>query len=230
MGTTVEIIPGTYAQPTPAGAHAAVTGGTGGPTRDLLLGLLSQPASTPLHPAVIQRWTGAPTEDAGLETVLASQDAGLVEGIDHPTAPRSGTVEQVLRQLLPSLSSSGTAMLVDAHGFVAGASGFDDETAELFAALSADLGMLHERHRAHFADGMGLPTSAWALVDGAGNSQVGFWPLEIGAGRFVLTVRGVPRLNSPAFTELIWALHLRYGVAAEVTLPTSPGQAPQPTP
>ncbi len=219
MGTTVEIIPDTYAQPTPAGAHAAVSGGISGPMRKLLLGLLSQPTSTPLHTTIVRQWTGSQSEDAGLETVLAAQDAGLVEGISQPTAPRSGTVEQILRQLLPSLSSSGTAMLVDAHGFVAGASGFDDETAELFAALSADLGMLHERHRTHFAEGMGLPTSAWALVDGAGNSQVGFWPLEIGPERFVLTVRGVPRLNSSAFTELIWALHLRYGSAAET--PTS---------
>jgi len=59
---------------------------------------------------------------------------------------------------------------------------------------------------------MGLETSAWALVDAAGNSRVGFWPLYVGKQRFVLVLGGVPRLNQPALTELIWALSKRYAV------------------
>ena len=130
----------------------------------------------------------------------------------------------MLPALLPALSSEGRALLVDAQGFVAGATGFTPEAAEALAALSADLGILHERHRRHFPTSIGLPTSAWALVDGAGNSEVGFWPLHIGDEHFVLTILGIPRLHQQAFTDLIWVLMLRYGAPTRV-----PVDAPPPT-
>ncbi|MCB1013508.1 MAG: hypothetical protein KDB10_00110, partial [Acidimicrobiales bacterium] len=71
-----------------------------------------------------------------------------------------------------------------------------------------------------------LPTSAWALVDGAGNSQVGFWPLHIGEERFVLSVVGIPRLHQQAFTDLIWVLMLRYGAPATPSTPAATDTRP----
>jgi hypothetical protein len=56
-----------------------------------------------------------------------------------------------------------------------------------------------------------LDTAAWALVDAAGNGQVGFWPLFIGEQRFVLVVSDFPYLNQQALTTLVWALSIRYG-------------------
>ena len=57
----------------------------------------------------------------------------------------------------------------------------------------------------------GSSTSAWALVDMAGNSKVGFWPLFVGENRFVIALGGLPALQHPAMVELVWSLVNRYG-------------------
>ena len=51
------------------------------------------------------------------------------------------------------------------------------------------------------------------IVDMAGNSRVGFWPLFVGDHRFVLALGGLPALNHPALVELVWSLTVRYGGA-----------------
>ena len=76
-----------------------------------------------------------------------------------------------------------------------------------------------------FVIASGTATGAWALVDMAGNSRVGFWPLFIGDHRFVLALGGLPALNHPALVELVWSLTFRYGGPELAATPTPGRQA-----
>ena len=58
---------------------------------------------------------------------------------------------------------------------------------------------------------MRLRSDGWGMVNAAGCSEVGFWPLYFGDDYFILIVSGMPRFNQEAFTTLVWALGVRYG-------------------
>ncbi|MGE0732804.1 MAG: hypothetical protein AB7O92_22240 [Acidimicrobiia bacterium] len=216
MSDRFRLISRLYARPTPAGAYHAVAAAHPDPRRRILLGLLGEPTSPQLDIGLLRRWVGDDTiDDQELLGLLCdAQEQGWVEGLDEPDAAPDGPLSDLLEQLLPPLSANGTVLLVDAHGFVLSGHGFTDEAAEALGALSADLANLHHRHHDAFRVATGLSTSAWAVVDGAGNSQLGFWPLHIGDQRFVLAIAGLPRINHPQLTRLIWALTLRYGAAS----------------
>ncbi len=57
---------------------------------------------------------------------------------------------------------------------------------------------------------LGIASHAWAIVDGFGSSQTGFWPVFIGKTRFAIVISGIPHFNQPDFVTLIWALIIRY--------------------
>ncbi len=203
---------GYFVLPTPAGAYYAVSGREENGTRRLLRRLVGQDSSPRLDIESLQSWTRAGSPDEALDVLFHIQSLGWVEGFREQQHAPSGALESMLPERLDALSSTGKAMLADEHGFYIASRGFAHETAEELSAVSADLGSLYERHRGLLASNLGLETSAWALVDAAGNSRVGFWPLFIGSQRFVLVLGGVPRLNQPALTELIWSLSKRYAL------------------
>lgn len=201
---------GLHVLPTPAGAYYSVSGPEQEPSRLLLQTLIRGEHSPRLTLANLKTWTGMEGDEA-LELLYHVQTLGWVEGYETEKSLPAEKLEEILPKLLPTLSGSGKALLADSHGFYVSSRGFPHETAEELSAASADLASLHGRHHHLLRNNLGLWTSAWALVDAAGNSQVGFWPLYIGEQRFVLVVGGLPRLNQPALTELIWALSRRYG-------------------
>ena len=61
---------------------------------------------------------------------------------------------------------------------------------------------------------MVLSPAAWAMVDAAGNSQIGVWPVFIGATRFALLVAGRPLFSKTAFVDLIRTLVRRLAASA----------------
>jgi len=203
---------GYFIMPTPAGAFYGVSEGKENAPRRLLRHLIGHDSSPRLDSDSLQGWTGAGTPDEALDLLFHIQSLGWVEGFREQQQAPSGALETVLPERLDILSSTGKALLADEQGFYVASRGFTHETAEELSAVSADLASLYERHHGLLARNLGLETSAWALVDAAGNSRVGFWPLYIGSQRFVLVVGGVPRLNQPALTELIWALSKRYAI------------------
>lgn len=211
MGVGYHLPPGYFILPTPAGAYYSVSEGIATPQRRLLCRLMQQDASPRLELDALVAWTNARSPDEALDLLYRVQSSGWVEGFREQQPAPSGTLESELPERLDALSSVGKALLADAQGFSIASRGFAHEIAVELSAVSADLASLHERHSALLGHDMGLETSAWALVDAAGNSRVGFWPLFIGQQRFVLVLGGVPRLNQPALTELIWILSKRYG-------------------
>ncbi|MGD9796060.1 MAG: hypothetical protein AB7V43_21550 [Acidimicrobiia bacterium] len=219
MPEPCSIAPGLFARPTPAGAYYAVASPEPEPARLLLLGILGQPRLPQLTPALLRQWTGALDETSAIAVAYEAQQRGWIEGLEEQLEAPRGPLESLLPVLLPPLSASGQTLLVDDQGFAVSAHGLSDEAVESLSAMSAELAIVHARHHSHVSRASGLSTSAWALVDGAGNSQIGFWPLHLGEQRFVLVIVGLPRTNHPMLTELIWALAVRYG-----SFPASDGQ------
>ncbi|MBK1724607.1 hypothetical protein [Thiocystis violacea] len=199
-----------FVLPTPAGAFYSVADPQPDPPRRLLQRLLSTESSHSLALDALIDWADAQSEDEALDLLYHLQTLGWIEGFTDPQTAPAGALEDVLPGLLEPLSAAGKALLADAQGFYVASAGFNHETAVELSAASADLASLYERHSGLLKRNMGLGTSAWALVDAAGNSQAGFWPLYIAEQRFVLIIGGVPHLNQPALTELIWALSKRY--------------------
>lgn len=202
---------GLHIAPTPAGAFYSVSSYHKNNYQRLLQSLLQFKESPLLTLQNLQQWEQPGDEDEILERIYFSQNQGWVDGLDKPLKSPQGMLENILPELLPTLSDTGKALIADSEGFSVCTQGFPEETAIKLSALSADIASLHERHQELLQNNLKLETSAWSLVDAAGNSQIGFWPMYIGEQRFVLVISGLPHLNQPTLTNLIWALSNRYG-------------------
>lgn len=201
---------GVYLLPTPGGAYFACSDPVDSPARTLLFNLMRMDQSPMVTTDLVRSWVAAGSEQDVIELIYRMQSVAWIQGDSQRRHPPRGALEQVLPGLLGKLSSAGKALLADGSGFYVSTYGYTHETAEELSALSADLASLYERHRRLLRNNMSIPSAAWAVVDAAGNSQVGFWPLYVGAERFVLVIGGMPHLNQPAFTDLVWVLAKRY--------------------
>lgn len=209
--TAFQLNQGVYVTPTPAGAYYCVASEEDSPSRRLLNTLLTKKETPLISPQELRQWNDFESEEKALELLYHTQSLGWIEGLDAQQHAPPGTLETTLPSLLSQLSGAGKALLADSQGFYICSEGFPHESAEELSALSADIASLQLRHQRLLQNNLGLGTSAWSLVDAAGNSQLGFWPMFIGDQRFVLVISGIPHLNKPAFTRLVWSLCKRYG-------------------
>lgn len=201
---------GLFLHPTPGGAYSAVSSAEENSSRKLLRNLLGQQQTPALTPEALVKLSGTESEDEALELLKHLQSLSWIEGLDSSQTVLDSPLEEVLPRLLEALSSSGKAILGDEQGFYLASSGFPHEVAEELSALSAELASLHARRSGLLVNNLGLASSAWSVVDAAGHSKIGFWPLYIGKQRFVLVMDGIPYLNRSEFVELIWLLSRRY--------------------
>ncbi|RCX33114.1 hypothetical protein [Thioalbus denitrificans] len=208
------LIAGHYLAVSPAGAYHAAAAPDASRPRTLLTALLRRDETPPLELEGLRRWCGVHDNGTALDLLHHLQTLGWLEGLATPRRAPGGPLEQLLPELLAPLSAAGRALLADAQGFYLASVGFPHEAAEEISALSADLASLHARHHGLLGGNLGLPGGAWGVLDAAGNSQFGFWPIHAGGHRFVLALAGQPRLNQPALTRLVWALWRRYGATA----------------
>ncbi len=197
--------------PTPAGAYYCVSGKQKTTARRLLQQLLLGAYTPEFSLDKIQQMLHSDNRDEIIELVLHCQKMGWLGGVEQAQKLPPGNLEEVLPGLLKELSDIGTALLADSQGFYICAQGFSEENAEEISALSADIASMHDRHQQLIQNKLDLHTSAWSMVDAAGNSQIGFWPMFIGDQRFVLVIQGLPQMNQRQLTNLIWVLYHRYG-------------------
>jgi hypothetical protein len=164
-----------------------------------------------LDSGALMRLCGLDKEQAALELLYRMQELRLVQGLDNPHKLPDGTLEERLPSLIAELAGRNRALLADEQGFYIVSHGFTRALAEELAGLSADIGSLHTRHEAVIGGDLGLSSSAWAITNAGGYSEIGFWPLYVGRYRFVLILSGLPNLNQAATLDLIWLLVRRYG-------------------
>lgn len=203
---------------TPGGSFYTVQDDTEEFGREFLHRLLAVDALPPFSLDIAKDLSGLNDETETLEFVHLLQDAGFIYGQESSESAPTGNLESMLPGLLKSLSDDGRAVLAEGQGLYLGSSGFPHEAAEELAALSASLTAIYRRHKDVLKGNLGYRQRAWGLIDAAGNSEIGFWPLYIGKDRFTLIVGGMPQFNQPAFTQLIWALERRYGTNSQMVL------------
>lgn len=206
-----KLLEGMYLSPTPAGAYYAAASQKKDAGRQFMMSLMADEESPLLNEASLARWAKIQPDTNIQELLYRLQELGYIQGENAPRHPPLGSLEEVLPPLLGQFSSIEKALLSDALGLYIATAGFPHEAAEEISALSADLADLHARHKGLLEGNLGFSTSNWGLIDAAGNSQIGLWPLHIGTYRFVLVVSGMPILNQPQFTDLVWLLARRYG-------------------
>lgn len=199
-----------FLHPTPGGAYYAVSRPEPDPARAFLQRLLTVPDAPALTVAQVTEWTGLNEHD-GLELIYRLQSSGFVQGLTEPLSVAQESMEMAIPPLLSQLSSEGKAVLAESRGLQIGAAGYTHEVTEELAALGADLASVQERHSGLLRNNLRLRGDGWGLVNAAGYSEIGFWPLYFGQQYFILVLGGMPRFNQKAFTTLMWTLGVRYG-------------------
>ncbi len=198
-----------YILPSPAGSYYCVSSEEVGPAKTFLQKLLIEEEAMQLNEKALAYLV---EDEAGdQEQVLKYiQNFKWLQGFDQATQVLVGSVEEILPKILQQLSSNGKALLADNQGLYLASAGFTHEVSEELSALSGDLSSLYMRHQGIIKGNLNIKSSAFSLVDAAGYSQLGFWPIYIGDLMFVLVISGVPRLDQTAFVNLIWSLYRRY--------------------
>ncbi|WP_308387782.1 roadblock/LC7 domain-containing protein [Acidithiobacillus sp. AMEEHan] len=199
-----------YAELTPAGAFYVSSGPELEGNRSILFHILREGSRNPFNPEAACRWTRLDSLDDALRSIFRLQRLGLIRGNPEPRHPPEQRLEDVLPGLLAQLSDGQRALLADENGFYLSTSGFLHESAEELAGLSADLLSLQGRHGRLLRNNLRIHSETWALVDPAGQSELGFWPLFIGPQRFMLIIGGTPLLQSQPFVTLVQILDQRY--------------------
>jgi len=208
--TTLSLNDNLYISITPRGAYYAVQDNNEDITRQLVLNILKLKKSPSLSVETLSNISELETNET-LELLHRMQESGLVSGQKSVESAPEDQLENILPELLASLTDSKKALLAEHSGLYLGVSGFPHEAAEELAAISANLSEVYQRHKGLFQGNLGFKQHAWGLIDAAGNSEVGFWPIFVGDNHFTLIIHGLPQLNNPSFKRLIWLLSRRYG-------------------
>ncbi len=200
--------------PTPQGIYYSVTDPSETPQKRLIRDLLLQSGQGPVRydrEGLSPLLEGAEGGAKLLEQLIRSSWLQLLE--EPPEIP-SKPYEELLKELLAPLGDR-RVLLLEEEGFYLASKGFPHEIAEHLAALGADLLRVYEHHRDLLEPMLKVGTQAWSLVDAAGLSRLGFWPIYLDGRRFGLVVEGVPMLNHPNFVLLVWQLLLRYSQSGQ---------------
>lgn len=205
-----------YILPTAAGAYYCIASKETEPAKQFLQQLMIANTTAHLDSDTLKHLFADEALDQ--EQILYHiQELKWLQGFDQSRQLSGSTIEDALPDILEPLSSNGKALLADGQGFYLASTGFTHEASEELSALSGDLSSLYVRHQGIIKGNLNIKSSAFALVDAAGYSQLGFWPLYIGDLLFILVISGVPRFDQDAFVNLIWTLHKRYFVHKTVS-------------
>ncbi len=199
-----------FLYPTPVGAYYAVASPDEEKSRKFIKRLLLQKETPALKIETLKELMDEDSESKALELLKHCQKLGWVQGIENKIEAPKGALEEILPVLLKNISETEKVLLADDQGFYLACCGFPHEVAEELSALAAEIATVHKRRSGLLMHNLGIGSHAWAIVDAFGNSQIGFWPIFIGANRFVIAISGIPHFNQADFVELIWALSIRY--------------------
>ena len=205
-----QLTKGSYIYPTPAGAYYAVTNKQKDAARNFLITLMSCNQSPELTEETLCELSGMALEDT-LILLERLQSSGLVQAINEPIDVIQLSLEDALPGLLQRLSGSEKALLADENGFYLSSYGFHHESSEELAGLAAELSKLQERYVGLLTGNLNYQSCAIGVINAAGHSDIGFWPMHVGQQHFVLVLSGTPQLNKNSLVELVWLLINRYG-------------------
>ncbi len=198
-------------QLTPAGSFYAIQSPESNTYRKVLLRLMQNKKSLLFSKELATRYTGLDTNKA-LEVIHNMEKAGFISASANSQLMPDQKMDTFLPQVLPQLSDQKRIILCDSsRGFFLDYNKFSLTEAEELAVLSSSLRALYEKNADLIENKLSIKQSAFGIIDPAGHSELGFWPLFIGNNIFSLVISGLPQFNSLAFKQLIWVLIQRYG-------------------
>ncbi len=200
-----------YLLPTPAGAYYLAQDNSKNWQKNSLTRLLANPTSVELNSATLAEIFKSNDVETLNSKIEQCQQLNLMQVIDQPINAPSGDFEDNLNSIIRNFSSKEKVLLSDSQGLCIANFGFPTEMLEEISVLSADIAIMHKRRALDINKKLGLNSQAWSIVDASGNSNLGFWPINIGKEVFVLVIEGVPFFNQKAMVSLVWMLNLRYG-------------------
>lgn len=187
---------------TPAGCYYAVESSDPTIARQLLHRILGSSASPPL----------SQYEGLDRDSVLELQSSGFVTFSEQQETLPEGNLTRLLPQVLPALSELERVVLTESlQGLYLDYSGVNQEEAEELAVIAAGFRELSEKRSTLIEGQLSITSRAFGILDPAGNSEIGFWPIHVSDNVFTLIVVGIPRFNTTHFCTLVWALIERYG-------------------
>ncbi len=199
-----------FIQPTPGGVFFMSCDPSPEPARQVLEKLLRLDESPSASADGLSVLANGTSSDEDMELVYRMQQSGWLSGVETPVKAPDYNIEEDFPDLLGKLSSKGKAILADDQGFYLAKQGIPHESAEEISALCGDLMSVLGRHQGLLKNNLRIKTDALSIVDAAGFSQLGFWPLFIGEHRFSLIIMGQPNFTSSQFVDLVWSLCRRY--------------------
>ncbi|MDO5355977.1 MAG: peptidase M23 [Conchiformibius sp.] len=203
--STLSLQANLYPHITAAGAFYAVTNKHGSASRTLLSNIL-QANGEPMTQAKLLEWAETTDLDAALNLLYRMQRLEFVYGDEAP-AKMPVVNDTTLAKILPMLSESQKALLIDQDGFYFANSGFNHEAAEEVAILASEAVRLSERHALLIKNNLNIYQNAWGICDPAGQSELTFFPIYINDLRFILVIGGTPLLHKDIFVSLVYTLY-----------------------
>jgi hypothetical protein len=193
--------------PTPLGAYCAASNPQPDAARALILGIMASEATQKVSVETLRKFVGNADP---LQLLYWMEKSGWIAGRAESETLAAQHIETDLPFLLSQLSSDGKALLADHQGFHLVSAGYSQEVAEELAIFAAGISAIQDKHAGLIRSELRLGSLAMAVVDSGGNSELGCWPLYIGAQHFMLVISGIPKLDQKAYLHLIWALCKRY--------------------
>ena len=187
---------------TPAGSYYAIEQQEQTVAREILHRILS----TAITPQL------SDFDEAERGNIIQLRRSGFITFSDPQNSLPEGNLSNMLPTLLPKLSECERVVLTESRqGLFLDFAGVSQADAEELSVLAADFRSIAERRKNLLSGQLSITSRAFGIVDPAGNSEIGFWPLYIANNVFTLIVLGIPRFNSKPFCTLVWALIERYG-------------------
>jgi len=187
---------------TAAGCYYAIESGDQTDARSLLQNILA----TAMSPLL------SDFEDSERDRIVQLSQSEFVSLSSPQQKLPAGNLSELLPTVLPALSERERVVLTESRqGLFLDYTGVTQAEAEELAVLAAGLRSTAEKRTALLTGQLAITSRAFGIVDPAGNSEIGFWPMHISNNVFTLIVLGIPRFNSQQFCTLVWALIERYG-------------------
>lgn len=213
MESTLTLQTNLYPHITPAGAFYAVANKSNSASRTLLSNILEAKISEPISTEKLMQWAETDEVDSALNLLYRLQRLEFLYGGDTPVELPELT-DDTLTSLLPHMSDSQKALLIDQDGFYFANSGFNHEAAEEVAILASEAIRLSERHALLIKNNLNIYQNAWGLCDPTGQSELTFFPIYIHDSKYILVTGGSPQLHKEAFVSLVRALYQTADAAA----------------
>lgn len=213
MESTLSLQTNLYPHITAAGAFYAIANKSSSASRTLLTNILSAGSSDPISPEKLLQWAETDDLDSALNLLYRLQRLEFLYGDERPVELPELT-DDTLADLLPHMSDSQKALLIDQDGFYFANSGFHHEAAEEVAILASEAIRLSERHALLIKNNLNIYQNAWGLCDPTGQSELTFFPIYIKDSKYILVTGGTPQLHKDAFVSLVRALYQTADAAA----------------